>query len=148
MQTQVTRWKRILLLLLAMVVTWCGYVLLLSLPGHLEVWPLAGWAGIFALVTLVVFAIPLISMMSAARQLRSTPALLLLSLLWSNGLLALFLSQTPREVWDAARHSDLLYFTFNAFVSLFSLSACGLYLLLLARVTKADQKPGMLNGST
>jgi hypothetical protein len=126
--------RRTLLASGSLLLTWLAYGAMLGFlaiidVAHLEILHLAEWTGIFALFTLFVFALPIVTLLKPQWQVRHWYLLIGASLLWAVGLISLFFSKSPVSMLRSGGWL-LVWGTY------FSICSSSLYLLLLRLLLK------------
>ena len=97
-----------------------------STIGGLKTRYVAPWIGIFALFTLLFFALPIVTWVPARLQLRFWYLMTAGSIGWAIGLLSVFFHQSPIETLTVPVGS-----VFGMWAVLYAIASCALYLLAL-----------------
>ena len=92
--------RRLLLAFSSLLFTWLGYAAILLIAAaffmeHLEVGILVAWAAVFALITFFAFVLPIVGLWKPHLQIRYWYVLLGASVLWGEGIVGIFLRESP-----------------------------------------------------
>lgn len=123
--------KRLLLAFASLLFTWLGYTAVLFIASlsiaHLEIKYLSAWAAGFALITFVLFVLPVVSLWKPQGQIRYWYILIGASLLWAIGLISFVLREDPLSMMQEGFPAAWM----PIWVTCFCICSSSLYLLLL-----------------
>jgi len=133
----VSRGRRLLLAFSSLLFTWLGYTAILLIAAaffikHLEVGILVAWAAIFAAITFFAFVLPIVGLWKPHLQVRYWYILLGASLLWGEGIVGVFLRESPISMLQKGFPAAWM----PIWLALFSICSSLIYLLLLRHLLK------------